>query len=295
MPQLTENLFVQGPGESLLSVMGVSGHDTPPPGAGNYRFAHLMNTYSTPPGSDTDRIHQATYASMQTARDFSADKHTIGFISVQLPEDRDSAPDMFLKSDDLQRSVLDLHSFNVSRKLPLLFDILQQGIGVAGDAEYVIFTNTDINLMPHFYTGISRMIDYGFDVIVVNRREIPDYSTDPGLASLMYSDYGNPHEGYDCFVFPVEMFNRFVINQACIGAGLVMRGLLYNLVVQARRMLLLRECHMTFHLGQDRPWQAPELKDYTEYNRRQSTRVLDELSADPDKRRRLTLFLGDNR
>ena len=257
MPQITENLFVQGPGESLLGVMGASGSDVSPPRVGSYRLAHLMNTYAAAPGSKADRIHQATYTSMQTARYFCGDLHEVRFISVQFAEDRDSTPGMFHMSGDLQRSVLDLHSFNVSRKLPLLFDILRQGIEAAGNADYIIFTNTDINLMPHFYNGISRMIDYGFDVIVVNRREIPDFSTDPEQLPLMYSDYGSSHEGYDCFVFPAAMFSQFIVNQACIGAGLVMRGLLYNLVAYARKMLLLRECHLTFHLGQDRPGRRP--------------------------------------
>ena len=91
------------------------------------------------------------------------------------------------------------------------------------------------------------------------------------------------------------LFKQFITNQACIGAGLVMRGLLYNLTAHARKMLLLRECHLTFHLGQDRAWQAPELKDYTEYNRQQSNRVLDELSAVPEKHRLLKMFLSGSR
>jgi len=295
MPQFTDNLFVQNPGESLLDVMGVLGSDTTSPDVGRYRIAHLMNTYGTPPGSDSERIHQATYSSMRTARDFCADTHAIRFLSAQFPEDHDSTPDMFRMSDDLQRSVLDLQSFNVPRKLPLLFDILEQGIKCAGDAEYLISTNTDINLMPYFYSSIGRMIDYGFDVIVVNRREIPGFSTDPALMPLMYPDFGASHEGYDCFVFPVKLYNRFVTNQACVGAGLVMRGLLYNLLAHARKMLLLRACHLTFHLGQDRAWQAPQLKDYTEYNRQQSARVLNALSADPVKRTRLKMFMGGSR
>lgn len=294
MPQLTDNLFVQDPGEPLLGAMGMTDDTTPAP-VGSHRFAHVMNTYRTPPGSDADRVHQATYTSMQAARSFTVDNHAIRFLSVQFPEDRDSTPGLFQKSGDLQRSVLDLHSFSVPRKFPLLFDILQQGIKDAGDAKYLIFTNTDINLMPHFYNSIARMIDYGFDVIVVNRREIPGFSTDPGLMTLMYSDFGVSHEGYDCFVFPVQLFSRFIANQACIGAGLVMRGLLYNLLAYARKMLLLRECHLTFHLGRDQTWQAPEMKDYVEYNRQQSAVVLDELSADPNKQHRLQMFLGGSR
>jgi hypothetical protein len=74
-----------------------------------------------------------------------------------------------------------------------------------------------------------------------------------------------------------------------------MRGLLYNLAAHASNMLVLRDCHLTFHLGQDRAWQAPELKDYTEYNRAHAAEVLNNLSTHPDKERRLRLFLTGGR
>ena len=111
--------------------------------------------------------------------------------------------------------------------------------------------------------------------------------------AIMYSDYGVIHEGFDCFVFPADMFKEFVSNQACVGAGLVMRGLLFNLVAHAKKMLMLRDCHLTFHLGQDRAWQDPALKDYTEYNRLNASSVLRELSSDPEKSRLLKMFLGE--
>jgi len=111
----------------------------------------------------------------------------------------------------------------------------------------------------------------------------------------MYSDYGVIHEGFDCFIFPVAMFRQFITNHACVGAGLVMRGLLYNLAAHATNMLVLRDCHLTFHLGQDRAWQVPELKDYTEYNRANAADVANKLSAHPEKARLLKLFLGGGR
>lgn len=296
MPKLTENLFAQNPGESLLGILNARNPGmSSPPAVGKYKLAHIINTYRTPPMSSEAKVHQATFTSMHTARTFTGEKHEVNFVSVQFPEDRDAVPAMFKTAEDLERSVLDIATFGVPRKLPLLFDILKKGIATAGNAGYVVFTNADINLMPQFYDCIGRIIDYGFDVIVVNRREIPQYSTDPDLLALMYSDYGVIHKGFDCFIFPVTMFSHFITNEACVGAGLVMRGLLYNLAAHASNMLVLRDCHLTFHLGQDRAWQAPELKDYTEYNRANAAEVANKLSADPEMARLLRLFLGGGR
>ena len=294
MPKLTENLYVQNPGESLLDILDAGIQGSPSMAdKGRRRLAHIINTYRVPPASREAQIHQATYATMKTARDFTGDKHDVEFVSVHFPEDRDGIPDFFYRAEDLQRSVLDLNTFTIPRKLPLVFDILHHGIEAIQDAEYVVFTNTDINLMPYFYDCIINILNYGFDVIVVNRREIPGYSTEPDLMAIMYSDYGVIHAGFDCFVFPVDLFRKFISNQACVGAGLVMRGLLFNLVVHARKMLMLRDCHLTFHLGQDRAWRDPALKDYTEYNRLNASNVLRELSTDPEKSRLLKIFLGD--
>ena len=71
------------------------------------------------------------------------------------------------------------------------------------------------------------------------------------------------HPGFDCFVFPTAWVEDFVANAACVGIGWVMRSLLYNLVVKARRMVILRNAHLTYHYGDDRPWNAPELEEYT--------------------------------
>jgi hypothetical protein len=296
MPKLTENVFVQSPGESLLGILNARNREvSTPPASGKYKLVHIINTYRTPPESLEAKVHQATFTSMQTARTFTGDKHEVNFTSVQFPEDRDIVPAVFHTAGNLDRSVLDIATFRVPRKLPLLFDILKLGVATAGNTGYVVFTNADINLMPQFYDCIGRIIDYGFDVIVVNRREIPHYSADTDMLALMYSDYGVIHEGFDCFVFPVEMFSQFISNHACVGAGLVMRGLLYNLAAHANNMLVLRDCHLTFHLGQDRAWQAPELKDYTEYNRANASEIIDKLSTHPDKGRRLKFFLTGGR
>lgn len=293
--KLADNFYIQNPGEPLLGLLDSPKNAQPAsPDTRSYRLLHIVNTYRSQHDSKESQVQRYTYTTMRTAREFTGKRHTVDFVSVQFPEDRDQVPDMFLRAEDLQRSVLDCGNFRVPRRLPLIFDILKNGIAAGQDSDFVIFTNTDINLMPYFYDCIARILDCGFDAIVVNRREIPGYSLDPTLLPLMYADYGVIHQGFDCFVFPARLYRRFVINEACVGAGLVMRGLLYNLVAHART-LLLRDCHLTFHLGQDRAWQAAELADYTEHNRANGALVLAELTTNPAKRELLKPFLKSSR
>jgi hypothetical protein len=69
-----------------------------------------------------------------------------------------------------------------------------------------------------------------------------------------------------------------------------MRSLLYNLVAKARRMLILRDTHLTYHFGDDRPWADPMFDDYLSFNLEQARGVLGALARDDDRRALLAAF-----
>jgi hypothetical protein len=69
-----------------------------------------------------------------------------------------------------------------------------------------------------------------------------------------------------------------------------MRSLLYNLAVKAGRMVILGDAHLTYHYGDDRPWNAPELEEYTQHNLGEARVFVRELSEDPAKRAALDEF-----
>ena len=54
-----------------------------------------------------------------------------------------------------------------------------------------------------------------------------------------------------------------------------MRGLRFNLIAQARRYLILKGAHLSFHLGHDRAWRSPEQEDYYRYNMWEAQQVCD--------------------
>jgi FkbM family methyltransferase len=290
--QVSENVTRQQPGQPLWELLRSRIEEFAAAGrpARRYRFAHVVHTYACPPGSKGEATQQFTFGALERAQCTARDSADVELISVHLAGDGDFPPAIFRKARELDRTVADVHRFAVTRKLPLVFDILERGIEAAADADFVIFTNVDICPMPHFYELISRLLDLGFEALLINRRVAGTFPSEERWRALMESDYGGPHPGFDCFVFPVEFGRRMVRSDACVGSEYVMRGLLYNLVARSNSMLILTDVHATYHIGADSEAQRPQLQDYTRFNQENAKAVLHELSRDAEAYRRLRDF-----
>ena len=209
-----------------------------------------------------------TFLTMQRAKDFAAPKLDIELLSAQYPEDRNMIDDGFTTTTDLSRSVLDIANFRVPRKLPILRDILEKAYAES-QLDYVIYTNVDIGLQPHFYQAVSNFIDQGFDAFVINRRTVSDRYITLDQFDEIYNDPGKPHRGWDCFVFPRALIPDFYLGTLCIGAPLVGLGLFANLMAIAENFKEFKNEHLTFHLGDDKAWNSSLLDDYRQYNYQQ--------------------------
>lgn len=285
MTRLSSNVFVQTQGESLYDACErAHPGDTPP-----HRFVHIVNPYEAPAGTEDKRIQEITFHSMQIALGAVA-KGFVQVVATTYPDETINLPPSFQRLSKLARAVTDLGRFAVPRRLPLLFDVIELGLSAAGEADTVILTNVDICLLPHFYGSVNRLLGLGFESLVINRRTIGKYGLDPKLIPVMMADPGRVHEGFDCFVFPRRLFDEFVRSDVCVGAPDVMRALLFNLVAVSKSVLILRDAHFTFHLGDDKAWARRELADYQEHNRRCAQEVIDRQSRDPARRQWLQGF-----
>ncbi len=248
------------------------------------KLNHIVNFYHS--GGTEERTQELTADSMRKA------KHRVRkvrLIAVVSPDERQAIPRGF-KAVNISRTVVDVARFSARRPLPLLFDILEKGAGACRGNSYLVFSNTDICLQPNFYGAISSLITEGFDCLIINRRtvgSINDYGAWTGFSAL---ESGESHPGLDCFVFPTEWVGSFVRSDACVGVGYVMRSLLFNLVVVARRMLIMRDVHLTYHFGDDRPWYSAAFEEYQAHNVAQARLVFDALSLEPTHRRVLWDF-----
>lgn len=164
-------------------------------------FVHIINPYPADPGSPAEFAQQVTLASMLNAQVFSSGQPAVQLAATFFPDERLSMPDGFTKFSSLERSVLDVGRFTRPNKLPLLADILQVAWKESG-ADYVIYTNADIAVQPHYYRVIAAILSICPTSITITRRTLlqPYHS----IADLhrMYLDPGEPHRGWDCFVFP---------------------------------------------------------------------------------------------
>lgn len=218
------------------------------------KFTHILNPY---PSSDS---HQTlTLESLAAARSFApfeVETRAVTFEGEPIPEG-------WSPTTPLTRTVAELADLTPPRPLPLLRDVLERGSrGARGD--FLIYTNMDIAVQPHFYTALDALIKEGAQAFVVNRRWFTSPVRD---LSLLYCQLGRPHRGYDCFVFPRPVFPELDLGNLCLGIPWVGLGLFLNLRERIPSFQEFRNLHLTFHLGRDQPWEDPQWEAYRQHNR----------------------------
>ena len=238
------------------------------------RFAHVINPVRVEPSSDLFVAQPITFESMRVAREKAREDADVTLCAVYYPEDEEQIPAAFQKLQPLDRSVLDFGEFEVKRKYPLISDILARLAEAASEADYLIYTNVDIVLMPFFYTSLATLLEEGYDALTITRRTIPRIYTSPAELSRMYAESGEAHPGHDCFIFRREAVMQYDLGHICIGAHWIGRALELNMICTARRYAAFRDLHMTFHLGDDRPWKDDRFKVFAQSNRNEIRRIL---------------------
>lgn len=277
MPWLVDGVFLQGDKEGLSDLPVIELRPLPA------RIVHLVNPFRSSHGDCDDRTQALSYETTRRARDFWH-KVPVHLAAVVADTEPDCVPEGFDLAGTLSRSVDQIAEFDHPSPLPLLFDILGLGSryamnlakehGEAPEEVLLVYTNADICLMPHFYATVTSLIAHGFEAMTINRRTIPQHQRDPIGLGKMYAEFGVSHQGYDCFVFPLAHFDRYVSSDACIGRDFVARSLLYNMIANSRHMVMLRHAHLTFYIGNERQWIDPKFKDYRDFNVKQAISVL---------------------
>jgi len=245
------------------------------------RVAHIVNPVKVGKDSDLYIAQPVTFASMEAARRFSSHEVDVSFFTAQYPGDRCIIPGGFVSTPDLERSVLDIRDFKIPRKLPLIKDILDRLYdNTAEEHGYLIYTNVDIGLQPYFYRTISTIAARGYDAFIINRRTIPETYRRPGELPLMYGEVGEPHKGWDCFIFKRSLYPRFRLGTACIGTDWIGRVLVTNLAVVARRFRIFTDLHLTFHIGNEKSWKSDAYSDYLSHNRDECRKILEAFESE---------------
>ncbi len=242
-----------------------------------YKIAHIINPVIVTESSDLFVAQPITFETMRIAQKLAQGDVDVALYSAQYSEDHSIIPKWFQVTPDLDRSILDIGSFQKKRKLPLVKDILNNLYQHSEDADYLIYTNVDIAVMPNFYITVNKLINAGYDAFVINRRSISDrYQSITDIPS-MYSDAGESHPGHDCFVFRKDVYPQYRLGSVCIGINWVGRALIYNLACHAKNFKEFKNEHLTFHIGNNKVWKNDEYIDYVAHNKNELLNILTKL------------------
>ena len=234
-------------------------------------LAHIINPVFAKPGSELHIAQPLVFQSMINAQQLATNVATVELFTTQYPEDRQLIPQGFTILPDLERSVLDMHSFTQQKKLPLLADILQAAHD-SSNAEYIVFTNADIILMPQFYAAVAELIGQGHDALIINRRRIERKYDKVEQLPLVLSEIGMSHPGYDCFVMRRSLIPELILEGICVGVPFIGVSLAHNLFAFADHLKVVDDMHLTVHQGVEvMPKRDAE---YYAYNRTQFDKVI---------------------
>ncbi len=213
----------------------------------SFSAAHIINPVSRDENETLFTTQQVTIQSMLAAKTSYSLPGNICFCSVAKKEVTAKCHPEFLVLPNLQRDISDVLP-GQRKSLPFLKDILQ-AVYDNTTAEYIIYTNLDIALMPYFYSTVAEYVAKGYDAVIINRRLLHNkFSSEKNLATL-YGEVGRVHTGYDCFVVKRSLFSKFILNDICLGAPPVCNDLFYNIYTFADNPVLLTDKHLTFHVG----------------------------------------------
>ncbi len=230
-------------------------------------IAHIVNLFDPPDNSDLNLAQEVTVKSMIRAKENANNTVAVELLSAQIEKDRVLVPAGFKPTTSLTRSVLDMHDFQKRMELPILKDILDR-LYQESDADYLIYTNVDIGLQPHFYSKVMAFIEAGHDAFMINRRRIPAKFNSSSQLEEMYKETGLKHPGFDCFVFKRELYPKFSLAEVCIGVPFIEITLSQNLFCFAEKPKVFTDEHLTFHIGLE-IFKKRAPKEYLGYNKKQ--------------------------
>ena len=248
-----------------------------------HSIAHIINIFQPAETSDLKLAQEVTLASMIRARKCSRRPERIQLLSAQAAADLPMVPKEFKATSVLNRDVTDLYSFSKKMQLPILKDILDR-LYNESDAEYLIFSNVDIGVQPHFYDTVNDMIDAGHDAFMINRRRIVAKFNSVDQLDEMLSEEGRRHPGFDCFVFKRDVYPKFSLAEVCIGVPFIEITLSQNLFCFAENPKVFMYEFLTFHIGME-IFKGRAPKEYFEYNREQFWKAMKPISNELDTRK----------
>ena len=138
-------------------------------------------------------------------------------------------------------------------RLPLVSDLLECAALSQNDADYVVLTNPDILVHPHFYVHLQQLVlDERRPLRTawsITRRQVAP--RDFASVEEIWRAKGEPHLGHDCLVFPAAWLPRLTKATALTPGFSPWGGAFMAALAHAGRAVVLGDKRWTFHLAGD--------------------------------------------
>lgn len=231
------------------------------------RIGHIVNPVKVSPDNKSYLYvaQPVTFESMKRAQKLASesDKNIeVELFTVQYEEDREIIPEGFTVLPDLKRCAYNVFKIkNKNKKLPLLTDIIGS-LYQNSEADFFVYSNTDIGVKPDFYIRLAKLIRQGVDGMCIHRQDFPKKDAKGGVYTVDRIDeivkltVRREHPGHDCVVFKRDMVPKMKFKKVFIGfppVGAVLRTQVRKNATNFKEMR--SGCRMTFHLGNDKAWE----------------------------------------
>lgn len=230
------------------------------------KIAHIINPVKVAESNNLFTAQPITFQSIINAKNFSNQKENIALYTVQFEIDKSIIPKEFQQLSNLSRSVLDVNQNLKNRPLPLVKDIFEKFKEIE-NADYYVYTNMDIAVMPGFYDSLFTYIQQGHDAVIINRRRLSNKYNSIKELPLMYADLGKSHPGFDCFLIQKNLLEKLILGKICVGISFFETTLIHNLFSFAQNPLFVPDAHLTFHIGME--VLVPRKNAFYEHNKKE--------------------------
>ncbi|MEM6885841.1 MAG: hypothetical protein AAF571_12500 [Verrucomicrobiota bacterium] len=229
------------------------------------KISHIIKMVEICDAIKSSYLHIAqpiTAKSMLRAKELASSEMEVELLAVWHQEETVELPAGFTFAGHLDRWCWNYFPELKDEKrkdLPLLGDILEK-LYETSDAEWVMYTNLDIGLYPHFYLRVKEFIEAGYDAICINRVELPESYGGTLIDEDNYTDYlfakPDRHPGIDCFVFQRSIIPKLDLRGCFIGFPPIGQVLKTQIEKHSRKPLWVKDEILTFHIGKTSYWKA---------------------------------------
>lgn len=231
-----------------------------------------------------DSMVRAKQVAEEAIPELEIDLHAVLHVDENI-----SLPREFRLDPRITRYIHDVVNVPDTTDLVFLKDILQcslishyYGTEIKNDADWIIYTNVDIGLYPNFYKFIYNRIKDNRAPFCINKRILPKQIEGHGIITVdNYKELvpglkSDKHPGLDCFVFPtpkkpITALRNIYGPGPFIGTGYIGQVFYHWMKRQFSykqdKPDILKNEHVTFHLGEDLAWAQKKNSKFEEMNK----------------------------